>query len=193
MILLGASACSHRPPRIEAPKVDPQQAAQQAIATYDTDRDGAISKKEAVTVPGVLAVFNAYDLDNSGAISQVEFANRLEEIYRLRTAITPLRVTVSMDGQPLEGALVEFAPEAYLGAEVMPATGTTDAGGTATMSISTEHLPESQRRIRGIHFGTYRVRVTHPTKSIPEKYHTKSIVGYETMIGDPMFALELVR
>ena len=96
-----------------------------------------------------------------------------------------------MDGRPLSGATVKLIPEKYLGDEIKAAVGVTNDGGSATMRIPDEDLPEAQRGIVGVHYGTYKVEITHPTMKIPAKYNTQTTLGYETERGNPYADFDL--
>lgn len=63
--------------------------------------------------------------------------------------------------------------------------GITDADGVAQMAIPNEKLPADQQGLKAIHYGTYKVRITHPTTKLPGKYNTETTLGYESRPGDP--------
>jgi hypothetical protein len=75
--------------------------------------------------------------------------------------------------------------EPYLGEQVQAAQGLTDGSGSTDLGIPTEYVPEHLRRIKSVHYGTFKVRITHPTIKIPEKYNSATTLGYETQPGDP--------
>jgi hypothetical protein len=185
--------CSGRPARIKPPRISPTSAASAAMAKYDTNHDQVLSAQELEACPGMRRSVGAYDLDGNGKISESEIVERLRQLTQFKTALTPLRVIVMLNGKPLEGAEVRLIPEEYLGSEIKGAKGITNAGGSASPRISEEELPERQRQYHGIHYGTYRVEITHAEMAIPEKYNTKTTLGYETIVGDPMLTLELEK
>ena len=93
--------------------------------------------------------------------------------------------------QTADGARVEFEPEAFYDGALLAAEGTTGRRGMTQVAIPDEQLPEDQRRIRGLHYGTYRVRITHPDKQIPPRYNSQTELGYETIVGNPHARFEL--
>jgi hypothetical protein len=78
-----------------------------------------------------------------------------------------------------------------LGDEVKEAWGTSNARGIATMDIKDSDLPESDHGLLGVHYGTYKIEVTHPDKPIPAKYNTQTTLGYETEKGNPDFNVDM--
>ena len=177
--------CGGGPAALRPPALDPEQAAAEAIALYDTDGDEQLSESELEACPGLKLASKAYDLDGDSAISQAEIAARLQRFIDRGVALYQLSARVRLDNKPLASAAVRFVPEPYLGEEIKVATGTTRPGGSASMAVPDEDLPKNQQGIRGIHAGTYRVEVTHPEIAIPAKYNTETTLGYETTPGNP--------
>lgn len=190
---LFAAGCSREPSRVTAPNIDPDTAAAAALELYDSNHDGSLSKAELAKNPAVLLSFAAYDLNGDGAIGGDEFVARLSELYGKRIGLTEVSSKVTYQGRPLKDAVVVFEPEPYLGEEIPEARGTTDANGTASMTIAAEFLPENLRqRNRSLtKVGTYKVRITHPNMSLPDKYNTQTTLGYETQIGSPFATFSL--
>jgi hypothetical protein len=179
------AGCSTGPSRIVPPNIDPETASAAALELYDTDHDQAINKVEAVGCPGVKFQFKAYDQSGDGLITVDEFAERIRALRKHRVGLTRLQCEVQLNGRPLQDAVVLMEPESYLGSEIKAATGATNSRGIALMSISQEELPSSQQGLRAVHYGTYKVRITHPTLELPAKYNLATELGYETIIGSP--------
>jgi hypothetical protein len=137
----------------------------------------------------MLSELAAYDSDGNGAVSSEEISTRLSALLKYGVGLTSLRCEVRMNGRPLQGADVLFEPEPYLGEEVKSARGKTNARGMAQMAIPAEELPASQQALKAIHFGTYKVRITHA--KAPPKYNAETTLGYETRSGDPFAAFNL--
>jgi len=83
-------------------------------------------------------------------------------------------LTILAGGAPLEGATVVLDPEEFLGPNVQPATGVTDAGGLVmpTMEVGPGDPP-------GVAPGFYLVRVTKEGLDIPSMYNTETVLGVE--------------
>ena len=64
---------------------------------------------------------------------------------------------------------------------------------TATLrwTSETKTHPTQNTVCSGVHYGTYRVEITHPTINIPAKYNTATTLGYETERGNPSTSFEL--
>jgi hypothetical protein len=188
-VLFGSIAalvgCSRGPGRFEAPEVDPESAAASAMELYDANDDAALSKEELANCPGILAQIKLYDQNGNGAVDQDEISRRLADLLKYRTGATGLNALVLYNGKPLGGATVVLEPEPYLGDQVQKAEGVTDGAGSADLGIPPEFVPEHLRRIKCVHYGTFKVRINHPTIPLPAKYNTATELGYETQPGDP--------
>nr|MBA3481135.1 EF-hand domain-containing protein [Pirellulales bacterium] len=178
------AGCSGRPERFKAPAVDHDEAAAQAIELYDTNGDGGLSTDELKQCPAILAKLTTYDRNGNGSVEEDEIAAHLKQLLN-GTGGTQLSALVTLKGKPLSGANVIMEPEPYLGADVQAAKGVTDGSGSTQLAIPPEFVPEHVRRISAVHYGTFKVRITHPSVAIPGKYNTETELGYETEIGKP--------
>lgn len=191
VLALVLGGCSGGPDPFDAPEVDPAAAAADAMKLYDLDKDGQLSADELKACPAILSKLTAYDADANGSISREEVERRLAALFQHGTGGTQLNCLVTYKGRPLAGAEVVLAPEPYLGSGVQIAHGKTNGSGAAQMGIPAEYLPSHLRRLKAVHYGAYKIRITHPTITIPEKYNSKTELGYETEIGNPFLRLEL--
>jgi len=181
VFLLG---CSGGPERFKAPSVNAESAAAQAMELYDANHDDALNEEELAKVPAMLAKIKNYDVNANHSIEQDEIERRLARMLN-RTGGTPLTATVYYKGSKLAGAMVKLEPEPYLGSEVQAATGLTNGAGVAELSIPPEYMPEHLRRLKMVHYGVFKVRITHPKIPIPTRYNTATELGYETEPGNP--------
>lgn len=184
-LFIALAGCSRSAAVFEAPEVDPVAAAEQAIELYDSNGDLSLGKEELAKCPGVLARMQLYDLDGNGSVSKEEFTSHLQDFYKRGTGGTMLTAQIFYKGIPLSGATVILEPEPYLGGEVQTAQAVTSGAGLANLGIPPEFVPEHLRRMKTVHCGTFKVRVTHPTIKIPAKYNTETVLGYETEVGNP--------
>jgi EF hand len=185
------TGCSRGPAPVKPPYIDPAAASREAMELYDTDHDGQLSDKELEACPGILMHRDLYDTDHDGKISREEVEDRIRRLRASRVGLTRLGVQVRLDGRPLAGATVKLIPEKYLGSDIKAAVGTTGANGGASLSIPDEDLPASQHGLTGVHYGTYKVEITHPTIKVPAKYNTQTTLGYETERGNPFVDFDL--
>jgi hypothetical protein len=185
------AGCSRGPAAVHVPEVDPAEASMLAMETFDTDHDGSLSEAELVACPGVMSHLSLYDKDGNRAVSQQEIQEQLSQMLASKVGVTSLRVQVRMDGRPLEGAYVKMVPEKYLGEDVKLAEGITNERGTATMDIRDSNSSASEQGLLGVHYGTYKVEVTHPNVQIPARYNTQTTLGYETEKGNPNYSVDL--
>jgi hypothetical protein len=192
LFVLAIVGCSSGPGAVDVPEVDPEAAAEKAINAYDANGDGALGPDELAKCPGILSKLTAYDTDKNGAVDQAEIARRIGELFKHNPGATQLNCAVAYRGRPLADAEVVFEPEEYLGEELQAARGVTDAAGVAAMGIPPEFLPEHLHRLKALHYGTFKVRITHPTIAIPARYNTATELGYETESGNPNVQFMLV-
>jgi hypothetical protein len=189
--LLAIAGCSRGPARVDAPNVDPEGAANKAIELYDFNSDLSLSEDELASCPGMLVSLSLYDQDGNRRVDRDEVAQRLSELFKNRVGLTQLRSRITYRGKPLAGATLVFEPEPYLAEEIQVAQGTTNVHGSAQMSINQDKLPEHVRAMKLIQYGTYKVRITHPSIKLPPKYNSETALGYETRIGDPFATFAL--
>ncbi len=189
-LVVAAPGCSSEADRFDAPTVDVDAAATQAMELYDANGDGALSKEELGKVPGILARIESYDKNGNGSVEGEEIQKHLGRLLN-RTGATQLSALVLHKGRPLGGATVVMEPEPYLGDQIQKAEAVTDGAGVAELSIPPEYAPEHLRRLKTVHYGTFKVRVTHPSVAIPGKYNTETELGYETEIGKPTVRFDL--
>ena len=190
-VCIGIIGCSSKPSALKPPVLDPESAAKEAMSLYDQDGDGRLSAEELKACPGIQSSLEIYDQDGDESVSEAELAARLKRFVDHNVALSRVSATVRLDQKPLGGATVRFVPEAYLGDETKEAVGITRKGGSASIAVPDEDLPENQKGIRGVNSGTYRVEITHPEIEIPAKYNTETTLGYETKPGDPYATFEL--
>lgn len=173
--------CSTGPDAIEPVAIDASAAGREAIAMLDRDGDRLLSEVEMALAPGLHLHREKYDRNGDAQVSADEIRDRIEQWEDEGLGIRRLKVYVKLDDKPLPDATVRFLPEPYLGSGPKPATGKTNASGLATISVAPEDLPASlaNTRIRGIYGGTYRIEVSHPTRSLPARYHAETTLGAE--------------
>lgn len=189
-LLAAALGCS-RTPQVTLPHVDPESAVNAAFELYDTDNSSALDRQELAKCPALLTRLEAYDQDSSGTIDRQEMAARVQELLLDKAGLARLKCQVTYQGKPLADAEVVFEPESYLGDEIKPASGVTNQQGLATIKIADEHLSQVERKLKPLHYGTYKVRITHPRVKLPPKYNTQTELGYETAIGNPYVTFAL--
>jgi hypothetical protein len=165
-VLLCAAGCGGPAP-VEAPGLDPDAAATQAMAAYDRNHDGYLDARELEACPALKSSLKGLDKDGDGRLSKEEIAERLREFEDSRVGLFVTTARVVMDGKPLADVAILFEPEAFMGSSIKPARGTTDGSGRALLRIEGSDLP-------GCHYGFYRVRLSRKDASgketIPAQY-----------------------
>jgi hypothetical protein len=165
---------------VQAPEIDPQDAAAKALELYDTDGDSLLSEQELKACPGLLSAMNRYDTDGDRNISADEISTKLEGLLSSGVEMVSVRCFVHYKGRPLRGAQVRYVPEAFLGDSLLAAEGTTDSSGLAEPMIADELLPEDYRGLQSMQPGVYRIEITHPEAKLPARYSgQESPLGHE--------------
>lgn len=171
------------------PDIDAKEATDVAFELYDTDGDGSLNRVELKQCPGVKDAIYVYDADGNGLISMGEMENRIAA-WKNGPAMMTLECGVTLDGKPLEGTLVEYVPEECLQEWLQTASGITGPDGITSIGIPAEFLPATHQRVRALYAGVYKIKITHPERSIPEKYNTRTTLGHEVSretVGSPPF------
>jgi hypothetical protein len=190
-----AGGCSRRPARVPTPSIDARAAGQAAVKKLDADGDGGVADAELKQSPALMQKRKEIDLDHDGCLTADEIEQRIQAWQRTRVGfITGYKCRVLLDGKPMAGASIQLVPEDFLDGAVKAASGTVDSAGIAPLAIAPDELPEDLRGLNGVQFGMYRVKITHPTRSLPERYVSGAELGCEVFpIGDPEFLTYNVR
>lgn len=186
-LLTVCSSCWRGPGRISQPGIDPSSAGEAAMEQYDKNQDGKVSGEELENAPALKAALPRLDTNSDGGVDAEEVAARVNAWKEMRTGLTSVRCSVTLDGQPLEGAAIVFEPEAFLGEEIKTASGTTNQFGDASPSIAAEDMPDPTLP-GGVHFGLYKVRISKQVngkETIPAQYNTETTIGQEVSYDDP--------
>ncbi|MGA2619937.1 MAG: hypothetical protein ABSF26_20165 [Thermoguttaceae bacterium] len=182
--LLCAWGCSNVPKAPPLPQVDAAKAAAAAMAQYDTNGDGKLDAKELGQSPALqslLATVKKHDPSHGDWLTADDIAGRITSWLKGNTTVWGGVINVSMDGKPLEGAVVTLEPEPWLGPSYHASTSTTNAGGCAITSPTLAAYP-------GIYVGVYRVKISKKVggqETIPERYNEKTVLGREVAEGVP--------
>lgn len=187
LVLSIAVSCNRGPGRVKQPGIDASQAGKLAMDEYDTNHDGKVAGDELEKVPSFKEALSRLDTDGDGGVSADEIAARVNAWKAMETGMTSAHVHVTLDGQPLAGALVVFEPEAFLGDEIKKATGTTNQFGDVAPAIAKEDRANPTLP-GGIHFGLYKVRISKQAggkETIPARYNSETTIGQEVSYDDP--------
>lgn len=171
MTILALSGCWSSTPSRVMPQAIDSGAAQKAIELYDANKDGVLDAGELEKAPGLKAAIKQVDKNNDGKISADEIDARINDWKESKLGRTVMSCIVTHNGKPLDGATVNFVPESFLGGELKTGTGTTDAGGVANITQSSDPP--------GMSPGFYRVEITKAGEKIPAKYNTQTTLGQE--------------
>jgi len=168
-----AVGCGSQSKRIAPPSLSPDEAAQAAMAEYDTNKDGVLDEKELERCPALKNLARA----KNNRVTAEDIAARLrtwkESGIGLRGGIP---VKVELNGRPLADATVTLVPEAFLGDGFKPAEGSSD--NTGYVPLRTEGQP-----VPGPMWGFFKVKVSKKDGSgneiIPARYNADTILGCE--------------
>jgi hypothetical protein len=168
------------------PSVSPQEAASAAMAEYDTNKDGFLDLKELERCPALKNSLKKIDTNGDGRLSADEIAERIASFQETRTGLIAVPCRVLLDNAPLPGATVTLLPEKFMGTEVKPASGVSDARGAVVLRVEGHDQP-------GIHWGYFRIEVSKKLAAggemLPARYNVRSVLGQEIspMARDKVF------
>ncbi len=174
LVTILAAGCSRRPSRVHPPSIDAGSAGREAMRQYDLNNDGRISGDELDKAPSLKAGLARLDTDGDGAVTASDVAARVRAWQESKVGRMSVVLTILAGGRPLEGATVTLDPEAFLGSNIQPATGVTDASGIVmpTIDLRGDDPP-------GVAPGFYLVRITKDGMNIPAMYNTETTLGLE--------------
>lgn len=183
VVIIGIVAfvgCSRGPTAVKVPPIDPESAADGALALYDKNGDGQIAGDELTNWPALRdALKNNIDKNNDKLVSKDELIERFAMWAHGGVGISYLACRVTVGGRPLDGAEVKLIPESFFEDVIQPAHGTTGRSGTALLAIDKSFLPADLQNFSGVQQGFYRVEITHPSVNIPAKYNSDTRLGVE--------------
>ena len=164
--------CGESP--VKPPELDPSASAKQAMVQYDADSDGFIAGKELDRCPGLKAGLRLIDRDQDGKVSAGEIEARFNDLQDFKTAFYSTTCQVTLNNKPLEGATVRLIPEEFMGPNVKPAQGKTDARGFCTFAVE-------EAEFEGANYGIYRIEVSKKdgsgNETLPAKYNRQTELG----------------
>lgn len=172
--------CSGRSGRLLPPKIDADAAAEALIADYDTNKNAALDGTEIDRIPAIKSAISKYDSNDDKQVTADEIRARIKSWQIVPVATMPISCTVRLNRRPLSGATVILEPEAPFAGSLKPASGKTDKGGFAQLSIEFKDQPD--RIVNGVQCGLYKVRITAPLgggRELPAKYNTSTQLGLE--------------
>jgi hypothetical protein len=155
-------------------QISPRDAANQALAEYDANKDGALDAKELEACPGLLSALKRADKNNDSRLTADEVADRLT-FFQQQGMQADVSVEATLDNRPLAGATVTLVPEKFMGPSVKPASTVTDEMGSGYFKVEGSDFVE-------VALGYYRVQVSKNAQgreTVPAKYNTKTVLGQE--------------
>jgi len=158
----------------KVPTISPRDAANQALAEYDTNKDGALDAKELEACPAMLGALKRLDKDGDGRVTADEIADRLT-FFKEQGALSDVSVELMFDGRPVQGATVTLVPEKFMGSAAKSASAVTDEMGAGYFKTEGSEYVQ-------VPLGYYRVQVSKNTQgreTIPSKYNAQTVLGYE--------------
>ncbi|HET6576642.1 MAG TPA: hypothetical protein VFG68_23795 [Fimbriiglobus sp.] len=164
----------------ENTQVSPQDAASQALAEYDANKDGALDAKELEACPGLLSALKRADKNKDGRLTADEIAERLAYFQQAGMQLD-VNVEVALDGRPLAGATVTLVPEKIMGSTTRSASAVTDQEGTGYLTTEGDTGDP-------VAPGYYRIKVSKTVQGrevVPPKYNAQTVLGQE-IVPDAM-------
>jgi hypothetical protein len=191
MMMLLLSGCSQGPETAVVPSLSPDEAAQRAMAEYDTNpKDGLLDADELKRCPALRDGLESIDSNKDGRISAQEIADRLTKFQATKIGLVGVPCRVLLDDAPLEGATVTLVPEKFMGPSFQAASGISDERGSVRLIVPGQTAP-------GVQWGYYRIEVSKKDaagqEQLPARYNTATTLGVEVAAdGRKILNLKLV-
>lgn len=176
VLALGCSKSTE--PDVHAqPSFDPDALTTAAFAALDTDKNGTLEPTELAACPALYGAFAGVDSNRDGKIATAELRARFAEYVAAKAGTISMTVTVTLDGNPMPDATVQFVPEAFMGDAIKEASGKTGADGTVSAFTS------GGTQYAGLQPGLYKVKITREGTALPARYNSQTALGYEVFGG----------
>lgn len=162
------------PARVRPPSIDAGAAGRVAMEQYDANKDGVVKGEELDNAPSLKAALKQLDKNSDGGVDAAEVTARVRQWQDSKVGKMAVSCIVTFNKKPLAGAKVTFEPEKFLGANLKPCEGVTDASGAVALTDGGD-LP-------GCPPGLYLVRISKQEgdkELIPAKYNTATTLGKE--------------
>ena len=177
LVLASSPGCSQLPSGVRPVGVDADQAAMNALEVYDSDGDHMLSRAELKPAPELALIYSSADSNGDTSLDHSELAKSFGTWANSSSGLTQQEFVVRIDGRPLSGATVVFTPASYLGDNIHEAIGVTGTNGGGQAGVAPDLMPDHLKAMRLLAPGLYRVSITHPTRSIPEQYNSRTQLG----------------
>lgn len=181
--VLAIAGCSES--YVLRPSLDPAVAADRAMEQFDANHDGKIDAKEMASSPALMAMAQTARSGPDKPLTRDDLIKRMQAWMSAPKTVFSIRLTLTLNSVPIDGATVVLEPEKFLTPEVEAAEGVTDSSGTVA-------LVRVKSKQTGVFPGAYNVRVSKPVngkETIPAKFNEKAEVGLEIAndlpIGNP--------
>jgi hypothetical protein len=146
-----AVGCSH-PVKSQLRDGTPEEAAARVMESVDADKDGKIVAQELASSPGLADGLPRIDANRDRVIDLSEMTARFAA-HDKQSKLVALQVSVTAKRSPLDGAVVTFTPEPFMGEGKQAYIGTT-SGGSCSLQGQDVKLP-------GLPAGYYKVQIVH--------------------------------
>jgi hypothetical protein len=184
--LLALPGCGDDSPAAILRTGSPADAAAKALQLHDSNNDGKLDKSELGAVPSLAGSVLHVDANRDGAIAQAE----LEARFTAHDAMADLAtfdVEVTENGSPLDGAVVTFIAEPFMGEGKQAYVGTTAANGMCGLVGESVKIP-------GVPVGFYRVQIAHAASGadvtrgceVATDLPTANRLAFDTKIAGPI-------
>jgi hypothetical protein len=131
----------------------PEEAATKVMELYDGNKDGKITSDELAASPALVDGLSRIDTNRDGAIDLAEMTARFTA-HDSMSHLVAFEVQVTSKRVPLDGAVITFTAEPFMGEGKQAYVGTTAAG-------LCQQLEGQERKVPGVPTGYYKVHIVH--------------------------------
>lgn len=175
LAVLATTGCGSKDPPLSAPSYDPDGMARAALQQYDKNKNGKIDGAELDACPALKGALAVIDTNKDKGVSVDELTERFRGYESAGIGAVGVSGVVTLNGDPLGGAVVTFVPEDFMKGSIKGGSGTSDAGGAVAVT--------GEGGVPGLACGMYKVTVSKRSagggEELPARYHTATTLGWE--------------
>jgi hypothetical protein len=163
-------------PGVPTISFSPDGAAREAMALYDTNKDGKLDAGELKKCTALAVALSELDKNGDKCIDADEIAARISFYATSGTSLRGERAFVVRSGRPINGVTVTLEPEPFMLGAIKPAMAVSDESGD--VKLRTQDMPYD-----GVQIGFFKITASQKDANgkelLPAKFNSATTLGVE--------------